>query len=217
MNGLRFIGLLCITFCVIGIIANWEPLLAWVELHPGLASWVQGFGTIAAIYGSAYTARAMFEREVDRVEAQTRQQENAKLTVIVQLLLTLHVLAKQVEVSLDSAALRNVFMREGREIDKRLSEVRLFELPIRDLGVVLPGFGISLRVAMMGLEVLNNAQTPADKAGWKHSRNALQEISARSALVAAWITAVVEGDKSKVGPLRAKVFEMKPLVPSVGE
>ena len=28
---------------------SWESILGWVEVHPGLASWVQAFGSIAAI------------------------------------------------------------------------------------------------------------------------------------------------------------------------
>jgi len=37
---------------------SWEFLSGWIEAHPGLASWVQAFGSIAAILIAVWVSRA---------------------------------------------------------------------------------------------------------------------------------------------------------------
>jgi ferritin len=47
---------------------NWGCILYWIEQHPGLASWVQAFGSVAAILVAIYIAssQARIERKRQR-------------------------------------------------------------------------------------------------------------------------------------------------------
>ncbi|MCF5547762.1 hypothetical protein [Pseudomonas salomonii] len=57
-----------------GFLTIWESFLSWVEAHPGLASWVQAFGSIIAIAvairlaGSERRYRSLLDKKA-RVEA----------------------------------------------------------------------------------------------------------------------------------------------------
>ena len=47
---------------------SWECFFYWVEHHPGLASWVQAIGSIAAIVAAALIASRQSRRELLRAE-----------------------------------------------------------------------------------------------------------------------------------------------------
>ena len=49
-----------------GLVAMWEGFLCWVELHPGLASWVQAFGSIAAILAAIWIASSQARKQIKR-------------------------------------------------------------------------------------------------------------------------------------------------------
>lgn len=49
MTGLRVIGAWSATAAALLLILGWGPLVAWADLHPNMAAWVQAIGSIAAI------------------------------------------------------------------------------------------------------------------------------------------------------------------------
>jgi hypothetical protein len=46
---------------------SWESISYWIEHHPGLASWVQAVGSIAAILVAIYIASGQSRRERKRI------------------------------------------------------------------------------------------------------------------------------------------------------
>lgn len=54
-------------------IAVWEGFLIWVELHPGLASWVQAFGSIVAIGVAIWLSNSESRYRVNAVKEARRQ------------------------------------------------------------------------------------------------------------------------------------------------
>lgn len=51
----------------------WEVFLTWVELHPGLASWVQAFGSIVAIGVAIWLSNSESRYRVNAVKEARRQ------------------------------------------------------------------------------------------------------------------------------------------------
>ncbi|NMZ25061.1 hypothetical protein HBO02_21825 [Pseudomonas proteolytica] len=45
---------------------SWEVVSCWIEGHPGLASWVQAFGSISAIIYAVRIANKQFQRSVEQ-------------------------------------------------------------------------------------------------------------------------------------------------------
>lgn len=45
---------------------GWEVVSCWIEGHPGLASWVQAFGSIGAIIYAVRIANKQFQRSVEQ-------------------------------------------------------------------------------------------------------------------------------------------------------
>lgn len=56
-------------------VAIWEGFLCWVELHPGLASWVQAVGAIASIW-AAFLIGSKQIREQNRIR---KEEQRAQL------------------------------------------------------------------------------------------------------------------------------------------
>ncbi|MGP5450334.1 hypothetical protein ACTXOX_21485 [Pseudomonas helleri] len=56
----------------------WEGFLCWVELHPGLASWVQAVGAIISIWAAWWIAN----RQIRKVELEKRHSDLAKCTAV---------------------------------------------------------------------------------------------------------------------------------------
>ena len=69
---------------------GWESVMCWVEAHPGLASWVQAFGSIAAILvaiflsgrESRYRMRVERQARKDAIERAYLVAENCRSRVI---------------------------------------------------------------------------------------------------------------------------------------
>ena len=45
---------------------TWQVFLGWVESHPGLSSWVQAFGSIAAILAAIWIASSQTRKQLKR-------------------------------------------------------------------------------------------------------------------------------------------------------
>ncbi|WET08657.1 hypothetical protein P3S72_19375 [Pseudomonas sp. D3] len=59
-------------------LAIWEGFLCWVELHPGLASWVQAFGAIAAILVAMLIASSQARNQIKREKEDASQRSLAQ-------------------------------------------------------------------------------------------------------------------------------------------
>ncbi|QQU69314.1 hypothetical protein I6I45_04790 [Pseudomonas fluorescens] len=64
---------------------SWEVVFCWIESHPGLASWVQAFGSIAAIIAAMWIASRQARNQVKREKkdaAQTSLAQAGRLYLI---------------------------------------------------------------------------------------------------------------------------------------
>lgn len=64
---------------------SWEVVFFWIESHPGLASWVQAFGSIAAIIAAMWIASRQARNQVKREKedaAQTSLAQAGRLYLI---------------------------------------------------------------------------------------------------------------------------------------
>ncbi|WP_458368746.1 hypothetical protein [Pseudomonas mandelii] len=56
---------------------NWECVSYWIEHHPGLASWVQAFGSIAAILAAIWVASSQARNQLKREKRDAREKSLA--------------------------------------------------------------------------------------------------------------------------------------------
>lgn len=59
-------------------VPEWAGFVSWVELHPGLASWVQAFGSIAAILVAIWIASSQARNQTKREKAATAERSLAQ-------------------------------------------------------------------------------------------------------------------------------------------
>jgi hypothetical protein len=160
MDGFRFMVLLVIAFCVMGIAGNWTSLLPWFELHPGLASWVQAVGTIAAIYWSAATARAMYERELERAAAEKREVRVASMNTIARLLLEVSANLQVTGPLLLQPVSRALFLKHLPDTMKRIDAIPIFGLPERNLITAISMVRARLQAAEDAVTALDQSKNP---------------------------------------------------------
>jgi len=60
---------------------SWESISFWIEHHPGLASWVQAFGSIAAIWGAFQISNMQVKKQNLHKEEEARSQAWAYFAV----------------------------------------------------------------------------------------------------------------------------------------
>lgn len=123
------------TFALMGAVANWSTWVTWMDLHAGVASWVQAIGTIAAIYWAAATALSLFEKEGARRAEESRQVRRARLAAVSQVVEEAHAL---LIFACLTAKKHDPVQWETIEavvpgISRRIAEIPLFELPDANL------------------------------------------------------------------------------------
>lgn len=66
-----------------GLVAMWKAFLCWIELHPGLASWVQAIGAVISIWIAWWLAH----RQSRKAEQAEKRKDRAKCTSISRMIL----------------------------------------------------------------------------------------------------------------------------------
>jgi hypothetical protein len=61
---------------------SWESVAYWIEHHPGLASWVQAFGSIAAIGIAIWVAASQRKAQLKMTEKMARDKVEALIAVV---------------------------------------------------------------------------------------------------------------------------------------
>lgn len=63
-------------------VAIWDSFLCWVELHPGLASWMQAVGAIVSIWGAFAISRSQQKAQLKQASKAALDKSEALLAVV---------------------------------------------------------------------------------------------------------------------------------------
>ena len=82
MNGLVMLGIWSAVAMVIGVVAGWNPLSAWLEAHEKLAGWAQAVGSVLAIAAGAAAVWWQVQRQAGLQAAQIKAEEVRRLNIM---------------------------------------------------------------------------------------------------------------------------------------